>query len=172
MCHSAQCENKTFTATQFFSSIQFRVIFFSKKLIWRFFRQNRGGSPQCSVEFKNFCITWELFRESNLSVKLFPNKMFSRKFFKKAVIQNFRKLHRVLPVEFGNFHSVLSYPTLCWQKFRISNCFTKELRSYERVDFTKNKFAEIEFLVFPYCKRNLLWQKFRESNIFTKEITK
>ena len=89
-----------------------------------------------------------------------------------AVIQNFRKLHRVLPVEFGNFHSVLSYPTLCWQKFRISNCFTKELRSYERVDFTKNKFAEIEFLVFPYCKRNLLWQKFRESNIFTKEITK
>ena len=46
--------------------------------------------PQCAVwSLRNFCITWNLFREINYKVNSLLKKLFSRKFFKKLWYKNF-----------------------------------------------------------------------------------
>ena len=66
--------------------------------------------PQCDTvvwSLRNFCITWELFRQINFTVKLFTKEVvFTEIFQKKKVIQKFRKLHSVI-TEIP-FHIILS----------------------------------------------------------------
>ena len=51
----------------------------------------------------NFCITWKLFREINYILKSLLKKLFSRNFFQKVVVQNFRKIHNVYHWKDKNF---------------------------------------------------------------------
>ena len=47
-----------------------------------------GGSVLTVWSLRNFCITWELFREINFIVNSLLNKLFSRKFFKISWYKN------------------------------------------------------------------------------------
>ena len=82
---------KNISSNQLFSK------FFSKNVAFTKFVPKKCESkfsflPHCTAtlwSLRNFCITWELFREINFIINYLLKKLFSRKCFKKSWYKNF-----------------------------------------------------------------------------------
>ena len=96
---------------------------------------------------RNFCITWNSFREINYKVNSLLKKLFSRKFFKNSWYKNFVKPQCGSTVWNCNFSL-----TLFSHKFRENIVFTKEITKYLIWRNLLQWGEERELLVFSLCK--------------------